>query len=293
MRIAKSKVPSKKPKKLKSKGVRLRPKKKEIVIDREAGLIFPNEKALYAHFQPFIDRLEAEYQAAKKTDDVKEEDVADVSAVLDLTLDEPAEIWHDDRTFSEFPIFHFIRPVEDVDAYHVAITYVSSEDEPTFIFLHFLTRDLELVSRYRRGDLVYDRAFEELGFAAIDGDGLTEGDPYAMGLFLSMLKVRGEKDVAYDKFRELGEALREDTIENPDEIWRNADLRGNNLVTFIKEVEDHAIPNLSYVVITQEDEGAGVHSLLFSFPTNDENLVDRYRHGENLQAEEVQQESSH
>ena len=286
-------MPSKKPKKLKSKGVRLRPKKKEIVIDREAGLVFPHEKALYAYFQPFIDRLEAEQQAGKKADDVQDEEVKNISDVLDLTLDEPAEIWHDDRTFTEFPIFHFIRPIEEIDAYHVAITYVSSEDEPTFIFLHFLTRDLELVSRYRRGDLVYDRAFEELGFAALDGDGLTEGDPYAMGLFLSMLKVRGEKDVPYDKFREIGEAQREDTIENPDEIWRNADLRGNNLVTFIKEVPDHEIKNLTYVVITQEDEGAGVHSLLFSFPTNDENLVDRYRHGENLQADEVMQESSH
>lgn len=32
---------------------------------------------------------------------------------------------------------------------------------------------------------------------------------------------------------------------------------------------------------------------MFSFPTNDESLVDRYRHGENLHAEEVVQESSH
>jgi hypothetical protein len=36
-----------------------------------------------------------------------------------------------------------------------------------------------------------------------------------------------------------------------------------------------------------------VHSLLFSFPTSDTYLLDRYRQGENLQAEEVVQESSH
>ncbi|NQZ19758.1 MAG: peptidase, partial [Bdellovibrionales bacterium] len=39
--------------------------------------------------------------------------------------------------------------------------------------------------------------------------------------------------------------------------------------------------------------GTNSHALLFSFPTSDETLVDRYRHGENLQADEVIQESSH
>lgn len=290
--IAKSKVPSKKPKKMKTK-VKFRRKLPQIVIDQQAGLVFESEKELYDYFQPQIDALEKEHQAWRKSDDLKEEEIQDLSEQLDLTLEEPAEIWFDEKTFSEFPIFHFIRPVEDLDAFHVAVTYVSSEDEPTFIFLHFVTKDLDLATKYRRGDLVYDRAFEEVGFGALEGDSLGEGDPMAMGLFLSMLKLRSETDIAFEKFQAIGEECREETIESADEIWRSNDLHGNTLVTFIKEFPDHEVKDLSYIAVTQEDTTSNVHSLLFSFPSSDSSLVDRYRHGENLQAEEVSQESSH
>lgn len=271
----------------------MRRRRPEIVIDRDAGLVFHSEKDLYAFFDPQISQLEEEYQKLAPANDIDEDEVGDTGEILDTTLDEPAEIWHDDKTFKDYPIFHFIRPVEELNAFHVAVTYVSSDDEPTFIFLHFITRDLDLVGKYRRGDLVYDRTFEEVGFGALEGDALSEGDPMAMGLFLSMLKLRAETDVAFDQFQKVGEECREETIEAADEIWRSNDLRGNTLVTFIKEFPDHELKDLTYVAVTQEDESNQVHALLFSFPTTDSTLVDRYRHGDNLQAEEVSQESSH
>ncbi len=278
---------------MKLKGVKLRRKLKEIVIDREAGLVFKSEKDLYAHFRPQIEQLEQEYVSHLKEGDISEDQVEGLGDLLEVTLDEPAEIWHDDRTFKQFPIFHFIRPLEDINAFHVAVTYVSNDDEPTFIFLHFVSQDLALVSQFRRGDLVYDKAFEEVGFGAIDGDALSEGDPMAMGLFLAMLKLRAEKDLGFDKFQPLGELYREDTIENADEIWRASDNTGNTLVTFIKQFPDDAETDLYYIAVTTEEESSSMHTLMFSFPTNDESLVDRYRHGENLHAEEVVQESSH
>lgn len=276
------------------KGFNLRRRRtQEIVIDRQAGLIFKSEKELLDHFQPQIDQLEKEFAAHRSEFPDAELDLPHLEEELELTLEEPQEIWHDPATFKEFPLFHFIRPLEESGSYHVAVTYVSSDDEPTFIFLHFATLHLELASRYRRGELIYDRAFEEVGFGAVDGDALSEGDPLAIGLFIAMLKVRSDKDVPEDRFRELGEELREECIENADEIWRNTDLNGNQIVTFIREFPDHQIPDLRYVAVTQEDPATKVHSLLFSFPTSDESLVDRYRHGENLQADEVVQESSH
>lgn len=292
---SKSRVRSDKPKALKKKGLRLRRKKKkpEIVIDREEGLVFATEKALFEHFNPQIEALEKEYRSHVQAGDIAENEVSDLEKELDKTLEEPAEIWHDANTFTAFPIFHFIRPMEDMDAFHVAVAYVNSEDEATFVFLHFATRFLDTVEPYRRGDLIYDRAYEEVGFGMIEGDALSDGDPLSMGLFIAMLKLRGEKDVPYERFQELGQELREDTIENADEIWRTTDLHGNSIVTFIKEFPDHEIRDLYYVAITQEDTSSNVHSLLFSFPTTDENLIDRYRHGDNLQADEVSQESSH
>lgn len=300
---SRSKVRSKKPKALKKKGLGLRAKVKnlEIVIDRKANLVFKNEKELFAFFKPQIEFLEKEFDGLYKKDgpdDKLDQLIAkaknfSVEDELEHTLEEPHEIWHDPKTFKEFPIFHFIRPIEDLDLFHVTITYVSSEDEPTFIFLHFFTKELELVARYRRGELVYDRAFEEVGFGALEGDSLSEGDPLAMGLFISMLKVRSDKDISHDEFPSMGEQFREETIEQADEIWKHTDISGNQIVTFIKEFPDSGIPELNYIAVTQEDPASKVHSLLFSFPTSDSNLIDRYRQGENLQAEEVVQESSH
>ena len=107
-----------------------------------------------------------------------------------------------------------------------------------------------------------------------------------------MLTVRSERDVEEAKFRE-SEEMRETTIEEADEIWRTNDLSGNILVSFIKDFSDEVAGELWYIVVTIEDTPSSSHALLFSFPTRDRNLVDRYRHGENLQAEEVTQEASH
>lgn len=273
--------------------MRLRKKSKQIVIDRSAGLVFESEKELYEYFQPFIEKLEQDFDAIHLSQPDIEVDIEDLNQILDLTLDEPAEIWHDSQRFTEFPLFYFIRPLEDLQAFHVAVTYVSDEDEPTFIFLHFVSRDLDLVGRYRKGDLVYDKAFEEISFGAIEGDSLSEADPLAMGLFLSMLKLRSDSDVQFALFKEIGQDCRESTIEDADEIWRSSAADGRTLVTFIKDFEDHEVRNLHYIVVTLEDSSSQVHTLLYSFPTTDEHLIDRYRHGENLQADEVLQESSH
>lgn len=294
--MAKSKVPAKKTKSAKSKKIKIRRPKANpslIIIDKEAGLVFKTEKELFAYFQPQIDQLEAEYAKLHKTEDIDESKAGDLEQHLDLTLEQPDEIWHDAKTFKEFPIFHFIRSVEELSAFHVVITYVSSEDEPTFIFLHFLTQDLSLIEKYRRGDLIYDRSFEEVEFGAIEGDSLSEGDPLSIGLFIAMLKVRSENDIPYEKFKEIGAEYREETIESADEIWKSQDMNGAVMVTFIKEYPDYDTKSLFYIAITLEDSSSQVHTLLFSFPTNDESLVDRYRQGENLQAEEVVQESSH
>ena len=301
--MLKSKIPKVKNKNLKSKGVRLRPKKKEYVVDRQAGLVFSTEKELLSYFQPYTnkiwqdhvgweDSIRSQDESKSKEKDLNISDL-ELEKQLAMTLEDPSEIWHDATTFKEFPIFHFISVLPDHHGYHVAVAYVSSEDEPTFVFLHFYTQDADLVAKYQRGEIIFDRSIEEVGFATIEGDGLSEGDPIAMGLFLSMLKIRSDKDVPYEKFKTLGEELRNETIQNPDEIWRRQDYYGNSIVSFIREFPDHEWKDLFYIAVAQEEETDGVHSLLFSFPTTDESLVDRYRQGDNLQSEEVSQESSH
>lgn len=270
--------------------------KEYIVIDEPQGLIFESEKDLFGYFAKHIEALEEEYQSLRSEEDFSDEEQIELEAYLDETLDEPDEVWMDDQTFKDLTVYHFIRSFDPTgpSLRYIAVAYVSSEEEyPTFVFIHFPTRDSRLVQNYQRGELVYDKGYERALKGAIEGDALGEGDPLALGLYHAMLTVRAEKDIPEDQFQDFAD-LREDTIENADEIWRKNDLEGHVLVSFVKEFPDHeTLKDLAYIAVTQEDEQSNVHSLLFSFPTTDKTLVDRYRQGDNLQAEEISQENSH
>lgn len=261
-----------------------------IVIDEAAGLIFENDQALEAYFEAPIQILEDEYLALRGESDFSDDEQIALEGALEETLDDPDEVWRDEKIWQDGALHFFMRSFEDFT--YMAVAYVSGEEEPTFVLFHFPTRDAELVRNYQRGDLVYSRVFEQVLPGAIEGDALIDGDELAMGLYVSMLKLRADKDVSQDDFQQFGD-LREDTIEEPDEIWRKNDLHGNTLVCFIKEFPDHEGGEVTYIAVTLEDSETQVHSLLFSFPTKDSALVDRYRQGENLQAEEVVQENSH
>lgn len=262
-----------------------------IIIDEKAGLIFESEEALSAYFAPALEILEKEYQQLRSPDDFTDEQQIALEEHLEPTLDEPDEVWIDENIVNEIPLHVYIA---DRGGFHyIAIAYVSAEDgEPTFVLSHFPTKVPDVAAQYQRGEMVYSKRYEQVQPAVLEGDALGDGDPLAIGLYLSMAKVRSEKDIPEDDFKKYAD-LREDTIENPDEIWRKNDLDGNILVSFIREYPEHETKELTYVVVTQEDDNSNVHALLFSFPTTDKTLVDRYRQGENLQAEEVVQENSH
>lgn len=266
----------------------------QIVIDETRGLVFTSEDELYDHFLPQIQALEKEYFVTRKKDDIQEKEFGRYEELLNQVLDDPDEVWEDATTIHGCKVRtyvgHFTSPQKE-SVYYVALAYATN-DIPSFVYLHFPSHDLALVDNFRRGNLIYDRVLKEVENGAVEGDALSEGDDLAVGLYRAMLTLRSAKDIKEDKFKK-HESLRESTIEDADEIWRSVDLAGNILVTFIKEFPDEDKEGLTYVVVTIEDTPSSSHALLFSFPTCDNGLLDRYRHGENLQAEEVVQEASH
>ncbi len=267
--------------------------KNRIVIDESRGLVFSSEDELYNHFLPQIQILEKEYFASRSKGDVPESEFEGYEELLGNLLDDPDEVWEDAQSIRGFKVHNYVGHFssETESLFYVAMVYMTG-DTPSFVYLHFPSTDAELVDRYRRGRLVYDRVQKEVERGAVEGDALSEGDDLAVGLYKAMLKLRAKRDVPEDDFKDY-EECRESTIEEPDEIWRSNDLNGNVLVTFIKDFSDEESEDLHYLVVTIEDTPSSSHALLFSFPTRDKNLVDRYRHGENLQAEEVVQEASH
>lgn len=287
-----------------------------IVIDQVQGLVFKDEDELYEYFAPQIQRLEKEYFLKRRGSDFKEQDFSLFEEHLAQALEEPDEIWEDLTYFENDPLRTYIKFVDassqEIDQssrqinnteeeegsennedpfYYVALCRMTGE-VPSFVYLHFPTNDEDLLEDYRRGRLLYDKALADISPGALDGDALMEGDTLAEGLYRAMLSLRGDKDIAEDQFHTFKQ-MREDTLEEPDEIWRSTDSQGYILVTFIKDCAEEGEESLFYVVVTQEDVASQSHALMFSFPTTDKSLADRYRHGENLQADEVVQESSH
>ena len=258
-----------------------------IIIDEEHGFVFETEQDLYSHFEKEIQALEKEFFSLRKSEDIAEPEFKKYDSHLERLLDDPDEVWEDTDTLGDQRMFIYIRRF-DKDVFHVAACYLT-ESTPSFVYLHFPTTDSNLVERYRRGHVVFQRSSADVPMGAIDGDALHEGDELASGLYKAMLLLRADKDIGEEEFAAYAD-FREPTLEDADEIWRSGDSTGNVLVSFIKEYPDD---DLYYVVVTVEDAPSNSHALLFSFPTRDKGLVDRYRHGENLQAEEVVQESSH
>lgn len=272
----------------------------KIIIDEKNKLIFKSENEVLKHFEKQIALLEKEFLSLRPKKDYSDEEAAKLEKHLDETLDNPDEIWVDTKTIKANPLHIFIKQIkaetdddgEEIgdDFYYIALTYVA-QNTPTFVYLHFPTKHVKLVDQYRRGEM--DETIKAVDFqsGSIEGDALSEGDDLAVGLYKAMMVLRQDDDIAHKEFANFAE-LREEAIEEPDEIWRNTDLNGNVLVNFIKDFSMSNEP-LYYVVVTLEDADSSSHALLFSFPTKDESLVDRYRHGENLHADEVVQESSH
>jgi len=258
-----------------------------IVIDEAHGLVFDSEQDLYTHFENEIQTLEREFFNLRGQKDISEGEFKKYDKNLDKLLDDPDEVWEDTDTFGEQRLFIYIRKFDEV--FHVAACYLT-ESTPSFVYLHFPTADEALVERYRRGQMAFRRLHADMPTGAIDGDALHEGDDLASGLYKAMLLLRSEKDISENDFHDYSDC-REETLEDADEIWRSGDSQGNVLVSFIKEFSED--DEFYYIVVTAEDAPSGSHALLFSFPTRDKGLVDRYRRGENLQAEEVVQENSH
>lgn len=258
------------------------------MINENEGLVFDSENELYAYFAQDIVKLEKEFFALRSQDDIPESDFPEYEANLNRMLENPDEIWEDTTSLGDKPAYVYIKTFAE-DEHHVAVCYLTDET-PSFVYLHFPTNDEKLVEQYRRGECIFSPATRNIAMGAIEGDSLFENDPLATGLYSAMMMLRSATDIPETQFLKY-EQHRESTLEEADEIWRSSDSTGNVLVSFVKEIGEEE--ELYYIAVTLEDSPSGSHALLFSFPTSDKGLVDRYRHGENLQADEVVQESSH
>jgi len=267
--------------------------KTQIIIDEGRGLIFDDENEVVEHFKKEIETLEKEYHEWRPETDIELDDIEDIDQHLTELLQEPDEVWLSTSTLKGISLGTFVgyfeAEEEDISFYYITLTYFV-DNIPRFVFLHFATTDLNLVKKYQRGEKIYDRNNQAIQSDEEAIDALTEGDELAVGLYGAMLKLRNQSDIPESEFPNYIK-YREETIEEPDEIWRKIDSEGRVLVSFVKSIEDSG--DMKYIVVTTEDEASESQYLLFSFPTKDTNLVDRYKQGESVDASSYTREESH
>lgn len=268
----------------------------EIVIDPQNNLSFQNEKEVFDFFSPSIERLVADLRSKRTSQDLPLHDVEKFTEYVKGTLHQPDEVWEmapikteDDQSL---PVSAFLAQFKDTTypagLYYVVLAYMV-DAEPRFVYLHFPTRDEKLFNAYRKGKLLYKRAHnvEEAG----EHDALAEGDELATGLYKAMMVLRAPRDIPEEDFPDY-QQLREEVLEQPTEIWRYPDMNGNVLVVFIRSYPGGE-KSFYYVAVTLEEAVSETQSLLFSFPTHDASLVERYRRGESLAQETFVREESH
>jgi hypothetical protein len=248
-----------------------------VLVDDDNDLIFCQDSCVKEHFDSDIERLEDEHIALRGSTDIPLEDFAKYENFLPLVLNEPDEIWEieaEDEAPLAFYIGEFLHENETI--FYVAAVYLTAE-RPSFVYIHFPTRDTKLVEQYRRGELIFDESSSE---ETSDEPDLMEEEGIGFELYSEMIEHRSDNDIDEEEFPRFI-SLRQPTIESPEEVWRNVDEEGNAILTFIAH-HNFESQIIAYVAVTLEDEVSQETIPIFSFPTVDTKLLERFRTGELL-----------
>ena len=135
--------------------------KELIVIDEKQGLIFENDKTLFGYFSGPIKEFETKFQKLydEKIDFSLQEQI-EMELLLEETLDDPDEIWIDDTTFDDLIVHTLVKSFETKQQFfhYVAVVYINTEDNfPTFVFIHFPTKDLKMLEAFRENEIIFHR----------------------------------------------------------------------------------------------------------------------------------------
>lgn len=252
---------------------------KIVYVEESANRYFCSEKCIRAYYDPMSEHYRKQMLDIRDPHDISEADFAEYESYAPLCLSNPDEEWVDTTEFGETITYFLSNFTNEGGKFTYIVACFCLEDEPTYILLSFPTRDKKLAEEFRRGEKIERKDDdEEPGEPEISSPVLTEDFLARQGNAIEeeMLRHRDPTDVPKEEFEEYVHLV-DQTIENPDEVWELQDEGDNPILTLISQHEE----SLHYVVICTFDATQTQESwrVIYSFPTRDPALVQRYRRG--------------
>jgi len=251
---------------------------KIVYVEEGANRYFCSEKCIRTYYDPMAEFYRKQMLEVRDPHDVSEADFSGYESYAPLCLSNPDEVWMDSTEFGENIYFYLANYTNEGGKFTYVVACFCLEDEPTYILLSFPTRDKKLAEEFRRGEKLEIKEDEEVtepevspvlaeDFLARQGNAIEE----------EMLRHRDPTDVPHKEFEEHVHLV-DQTIESPDEVWELQDEGDNPILTLISQQEEA----LHYVVICTFDASQGQESwrVIYSFPSRDPALVQRYRRGQ-------------
>ena len=253
---------------------------KVVYVEENSTRFFCSEKCIRAYYDPMGEHYRKQMLEVRDPHDIPHADFNEYESYAPLCLANPDEIWADNTETGESVTYFLSNFTNEGGKFTYIVMCFCLELEPTYILLSFPTRDKKLVEEFRRGEKVEVQEPDEANPEPEVSPVLTEDFLARQGNAIEeeMLRHRNSKDIPKKEFEEHAHLL-DQTIENPDEVWELEDEGENTLLTLISQHGD----NLHYIVICTYDQNAENQEswrVIYSFPTNDPAMVQRYRRGQ-------------
>ncbi|MBS1958904.1 MAG: hypothetical protein JST80_05480 [Bdellovibrionales bacterium] len=271
-----------------------------LFVEEEVGRYFCSEGCIVAHFTPDIEKLEREYGRHVSAQDLSPEERERFAHLRWLTLEQPGEVWVEKTKAGDhrYTLVAEYRPEEGTGpkkVWGVAVCLMLRQ-EPSFLYLAFVTGDRDLVDVFRRGEQLQIIRRDEPKPHLQDGGGtgndetelestnetpegidrLADSWTEADSVRAQIIKQRKDNDIPFEDFGFYQNCL-EETLQEPSELWSFLPKAAKRVYHFIRRYEHDA--SYWYVVIARDTSDETQIEIVDAFPTNDETLVQACRHG--------------
>lgn len=257
---------------------------------------FCSENCIEKFYQHLVDHFEENDKKIREELDLLDEDCLQFVGkpkLMEMVLSSPIEIWHTDNDLQE-EYFCFIRKVTEkgVEPFFLIITCLVYDNKPSFILSATASRNEELLGHYRKEKKLDNKIISELsededieeGFQTVEiEEELLEAIELKKSqLLANLLEERSPSDIPFEKFN-MYDTFIEDTLQNPDEVYKKKDDEGDVILTYIKAHELNGISFYYFCVCMKYEKGLkeGLETLLpiITFPSLDGEIYDIYKAG--------------